>query len=153
MMVLDNEGKSLGILKKEAALRLAQEQKLDLIEIAPNATPPVARIMSFDKYRYLQEKKIKEQKSKQKTQELKQVQISIREAAHDLKMKADRVNEFMAEGNVVEILMVLRGREKGNKDFAKERLFNFIKIINPEHKVLIEPRYGMRGFLMQVAKK
>ena len=109
--------------------------------------------MSFDKYRYLQEKKVKEQKSKQKTQELKQVQISIREATHDLKMKADRVNEFMAEGNVVEILMTLRGREKGNKDFAKEKLSNFVKIINPEHKVLMEPRYGMRGFLMQVAKK
>ena len=153
MMVLDEDGKSLGVMKRDVALKLAQEQGLDLIEIAANAKPPVVRLMSFDKFRYQQEKKIKKQQAQQKGQEMKQVQISIREALHDLQMKASRVNEFLAEGHPVEILMTLRGREKANKDFAREKLANFVKMINPEHKVIMEPRVGGRGIGMQVIKK
>lgn len=153
MMVIDNEGKSLGVMTKEAALKLAEDQKLDLIEIAPNAKPSVARIMSFDKYRYLQEKKIKKQRAEQKDVGMKQVQISVREASHDLQMKAERVNNFFKEGRPVEILMVLRGREKGNRDWARGRLIEFIKLIDPEHKVIMQPRFGMRGIVVQVAKK
>ncbi len=153
MMVVDEEGGNLGKMTKDAALKLAQEKGLDLIEIAPMAKPPVARIMSFDKFRYQQEKKFKKQRAQQKGQEMKQVQISIREAKHDLQMKADRVNEFLAEGHPVEILMTLRGREKANKDFAREKLANFIKMINPEHRVIMEPRVGGRGIGMQVIKR
>lgn len=153
LLVLDEEGKSLGKMSKEAALGLAKEKRLDLIEIAPNAKPPVARLMSFDKFRYQQEKKLKKQRTQEKGQEMKQVQISIREAAHDLQMKAGRVNEFLNEEHPVEIFLVLRGREKANKDFAKEKLANFIKMIDPEHKVIMEPRFGGRGFIMQIIKK
>ena len=152
-MVVDESGKSLGKMTKDSALSLAREKGMDLIEIAPNAKPPVTRIMSFDKFRYQLEKKLKKQRTQQKGQEMKQVQISIREAIHDLQMKANRVNEFLAEGHPVEILMTLRGREKANKDFAREKLANFIKIINPEHKVIMEPRVGGRGIGMQVIKK
>ena len=152
VMVIDESGKSLGKMAKDAAIALAKEKGLDLIEIAASAKPPVARIMSFDKFRYQQEKKLKKQRAQQKGQEMKQVQISIREAAHDLQMKADRVNKFMAEGNQVEIVMTLRGREKANKDFAKEKLNQFITMINPEHKVITEPKVGGRGIYMQVVK-
>lgn len=153
MVVVDESGKSLGTMKKEEALALAREKGLDLIEIAPNAKPPVVRLMSFDKFRYQQEKKEKKQRVLQKGGGMKQVQISIREAIHDLQMKAERVNQFMAEGNPVEILMTLRGREKANKDFAREKLANFMKIINPEHRVTMEPRVGGRGIAMQITKK
>lgn len=152
-MVIDEEGKSLGTMKKDMALSLAKEKKLDLIEIAPMAKPPVARIMSFDKFRYQQEKKFKKQRAQQKGQEMKQVQISIREALHDLQIKAERVNKFLEEGHLVEIVMTLRGREKANKDFAREKLAEFIKIITPEHKIIMEPKTGGRGINMQVAKK
>lgn len=152
LMIIDNEGKSLGVMTKEAALKLAQDQRLDLIEIAPTAKPPVARIMSFDKYRYLQEKKLKKQRAQQKTQEMKQVQISVREANHDLQIKAERVNKFLSEGHAVEILLTLRGREKAHRDFAREKLADFMKRINPEHKVAMPPRSGMRGIITQVVK-
>lgn len=152
-MVIDEEGKSIGKIKKDDALKLAQEKGLDLIEIAPMAKPPVARIMSFDKFRYQQEKKFKKQRAQQKGQEMKQVQVSIKEAVHDLQVKADRVNKFLSEGNQVEIVMVLRGREKANKDFAREKLANFIKMIDPEHKVIMAPKVGGRGINMQVVKK
>ena len=153
LLILDEEGKSLGKMTKEAALNLAKERGLDLIEIAANAKPPVVRLMSFDKFRYQQEKKLKKQRAQEKGPEMKQVQISIREAAHDLQMKASRVNEFLTEGHPVEIFLVLRGREKGNKDFAKEKLANFLKMISQEHKVIMEPRFGGRGLTAQLIKK
>lgn len=153
MTVIDEEGKSLGKMKTTDALKLALEKKLDLIEIAPNAKPPVARLMSYDKFRYQWEKKLKKQRAMQKSSELKQVQISPKEALHDLEMKAGRVNKFMEEGNQVEIVMTLRGREKANRPFAKEKLASFIKMINPEHKVIMSAKDGGRGINMQVAKK
>ncbi len=152
-MVIAEDGQALGKMDIASALKLAREKKIDLIEIAASAKPPVARLMSYDKFRYQQEKKMKKQKALQKGSEMKQVQISIREAAHDLKMKADRVNKFMDEGSQVEIVMTLRGREKANKDFAKEKLNDFMKIISPEHRVIMEPRVGGYGITLHVTKK
>lgn len=123
-----------------------------MIEISPNAKPPVARIMSFDKFRYQQEKKLKKQRAQQRGQDMKQIQIGVGTAMHDLQIKLNKINEFFAEGNQVEIMMVLRGREKANKDWARKKLEEFLKMI-PDHKVLMAPRAGGRGFVAQVAKK
>lgn len=153
MRVIDETGDNLGVLPLAEAQKIAKEKGLDLIEISPNAKPPVAKVMSFDKYRYQEEKKLKKLRTQQKNQEMKQVQISVREAKHDLKMKADRVNEFMEEGHPVEVQLTLRGREKANKDWAKQKLVDFLKIINPEHKIIMDIRYGGRGFNVQVVKK
>jgi translation initiation factor IF-3 len=140
-------------MTREAALNLAKEKGLDLIEISPLAKPPVSRIISFDKFRYQQEKKLKQQKLKQRGGELKQVQISVKAARNDLEIKAKKVNEFLAKGDRVEIILVLRGREKFNKDWAREKFNEFIKMIDPEHKVVMEPKFGGRGMVMQVIKK
>ncbi len=153
LRVIDEAGENLGLLSLQAALQRAKERGLDLIEISPNANPPVAKIMSFDKYRYQEEKKLKKQKAQQKTQELKQVRISARAAEHDLAVKAKKVNEFLEDGNPVEIQLIMRGREKANKDWAKQKLLDFLKIIDQNHKVLLEPKYGGRGFNVQIAKK
>ena len=110
------------------------------------ANPPVAKIISFDKFRYQEEKKWKKQRATQKTQEMKQVQISVREAEHDLEMKASRVNRFMDEGNKVEILLNLRGREKAHQDLAKQKLRDFIKMVDLEHKILSDIKWTGRGF-------
>lgn len=152
LRVLDEKGSNLGTMNTDAALSLAKEKGLDLIEVSPSAKPPVARIMSFDKFRYQQEKKEKQQKGKQKGGELKQIQISIGEAKHDLERKAQKVNEFLEEGNRVEIMMVLRGREKGNKDWALGKLKEFLKIITPEHQVIMAPRFTGRGFAAQISQ-
>ena len=140
-------------MKKEAALNLAKEKGLDLIEISPTAKPPVARLMSFDKYRYQEEKKLKKQRAQQKTQEFKQVQIGIKTAKHDSEIKAGKVNEFLAEGHQVTIVMVLRGREKGNKDWARQKLEEFLKTISVPYKVVMEPRVGGRGINVQIIKQ
>lgn len=152
MRVIDEGGANLGVLKREEALQAAKERNLDLIEIAPTAKPPVAKIMSYDKFRYQEEKKWKKQRAQQKSLELKHVRISAKAAIHDLEIKARKVNEFLGEGHLVEIQLVLRGREKANKDWARKKLEDFLKIITPEHKIIMTPRYLGKGFNVQVAK-
>lgn len=140
-------------MTKDAALALAKSKGLDLIEISPNAKPPVARIMSFDKYRYQEEKKYKKQRASEKSGGYKQMQIGIKTADNDMLIKAKKVNEFLNAGDKVEIIVVLRGREKAHKDFAKERLKYFLKnFVDPEHKMTAEPRYVMRGISVQISK-
>ena len=153
LRVIDEAGENLGVMKKEDALALAQKKSLDLIEIAPTAQPPVARIMSFDKFRYYQGKEERKQRQAQKQKELKVVQISPRAALNDLKMKAGRADGFLNEGHKVQISIFLRGREKGNKDWALQKMREFINMITVSHEITMEPRQGGRGFVAQIAKK
>jgi translation initiation factor IF-3 len=153
LRVVDETGKNLGVMPREAALKLAQERGLDLIEIAPTAQPPVAKIINFDKFRYQKEKEIKKQKSAQKVSELKQVRISSRAAKNDLEIKAKKVIEFLNEGNKVEIVLQLKGREKYNKDWARYKLEEFLKMISVEYKITMEPKLGGQGLVMQIIKK
>jgi len=153
LRVIDEAGENLGVMKKEEAIALAQKKSLDLIEIAPTAQPPVARIMSFDKYRYYQGKEERKQRQAQKQKDLKVVQISPRAALNDLKLKAGKAEEFLKEGHKVQISIFLRGREKGNKDWALQKMRDFIKMITVSHEITMEPRQGGRGFVAQIAKK
>lgn len=152
LRVLDEAGKNLGVIAREQALAMSLEKGLDLIEIAPTAKPPVARIMSFDKYRYEEEKRWKKERASRKSQEMKQVQIGVKTAANDLELKRKKVEEFLNEGHPVTIAMVLRGREKANRDWAKQKLYDFLKMITVEHTATA-PQWGMRGFRLQVTKK
>ncbi len=153
MRVIGDDGENLGVMAKSDALKLALEKELDLIEISPNAKPPVCRIMSFDKFRYEEEKKRKKQYASTKGQELKQIQISVREARHDLDLKVRRINEFLGEGHPIIIALVLRGREKANRDFARGKLDEFLKLITIPYRVGMAPRWGMRGLNVQIVKK
>ena len=147
---IDETGANLGVIETSEALRLAKEKGLDLVEISPMAMPPVVKIISFDKYRYQEEKKWKKQRATQKIQEMKQVQISVREAVRDLGVKAVRVNKFLGEGNKVEVLLNLRGREKAHQDLAKQKLRDFIKTVDQEHKILSDIKWTGRGFNIQI---
>ncbi|MBI4119306.1 MAG: translation initiation factor IF-3 [Parcubacteria group bacterium] len=153
LRVIDEAGKNIGILTREEALRMAQEKGLDLIEIAPTAKPPVARIISFDKFRYQKEKELKKQRVSQKAQALKHIRISGRAAMNDLQMKAEKINEFLNESHPVEIQMVLKGREKANRAWARQKLEQFLKLIDPEYKIMSPIKSGGRGFTVTVVKK
>lgn len=153
MRVIDENGQSLDILSKEKALDLAKEKDLDLIEIAPNAKPPVAKIISYDKFRYQKKKEEKRQGQAQKAKGLKQVRISPRTALNDLQIKLAKVKEFLAEGHKVEISIYLRGREKGNRAWGFQKLKNFMAMITTPHIITMEPRAGGRGFIAQITKK
>ncbi|PIR72796.1 MAG: translation initiation factor IF-3, partial [Candidatus Nealsonbacteria bacterium CG10_big_fil_rev_8_21_14_0_10_36_23] len=132
LRVVDETGENLGVMPLEAALKLAMEKGLDLIEIAPMVKPPVARIISFDKFRYQKEKELKKQKATQKTSELKQIQITAKSAKNDLETRVKRINEFLEEENKVEIMLVLKGREKYNREWARYKLNEFLKMITVE---------------------
>ncbi len=140
-------------MERSEALRIAEERALDLIEIAPAANPPVARLMSFDKFRYLKDKEEKKQRRAEKGNELKHVRITYRAAANDLQIRARQAEKFLGEGHKVEVMIALRGREKGNKEWGLKKLGEFLKTIAVPHQVTMPPRWGGRGFVTQIEKK
>ena len=152
LRVIDAEGKNLGVIKREEALALVRPG-LDLIEIVPGAKPPVARVMSFDKYRDERSRQEKKERMAQKGGELKQVQITARAAQNDLQVKVRQLEKFLEGGHPVEINLFLRGREKYNREWARLKLDEFLKMIPVEYKRLTEPRFGGSGMTMQIAKK
>ncbi len=152
--MIDETGKNLGVMKREDALLLVKpDLGIDLIEIVSTANPPVARLMSFDKYRYERVKQMKKDRLAQKGGGLKHVQISARAAANDLLIKAKQADKFILEGNQVEINMRLRGREKYNRDWARKKLEEFAAMITAEHKRISDPKFGGRGMAMLISKK
>lgn len=152
--MIDQSGKNLGVLSREEALKLARpEEGVDLIEIVPGVKPPIARLMNYDKYRYDKEKQEKKERRAQKGGELKQIQISARAATNDLTRKVRQLEKFLAEEHPVEIQMRLRGREKRNKDWARQKMEEFLGMIQADYKRLNNPRFGGRGMIVHIARK
>jgi len=116
--LIDEDGTQVGIQPIQEALRLAQERGRDLVEIAPAANPPVAKILDFSKFRYEEEKKAKEARKKQKGGQLKEVRIRPRIGEHDLEVKLNHAKEFLAEQNKVQITIVFMGREMQHRDLG-----------------------------------
>lgn len=153
MRIIGENGENLGIMSREEALRLASpESGLDLIEVVAKADPPVARLMSYDKYRYEREKAEKKERKAHKFAEMKRVQISARAAENDLLTKIKQLEKFLTEGHQVEVFVRLRGREKYNRDWANKKLTEFLQMIKMEYKVLSAPKFA-QGLSIQIAKK
>ena len=115
-------GEQLGIMPTREALRMAEEQHLDLVEVAPKAKPPVCRIMDFGKYRYEQQKREKEAKKKQKTINIKEVKLRPNIEQHDFDVKLKNALRFVEEGNKVKVTIMFRGRELSHPELGKEVL-------------------------------
>lgn len=109
LRVVGSDGKLIGVLTKEEALRKAKDEGLTLVEIAPNATPPVAKIVDFGKFRYAEEKKLREQSKKVKGGEVKEIRFSPFIADNDFKTRLERIREFFAEKNKVRVVVVFTG--------------------------------------------
>ncbi|MBI2010895.1 MAG: translation initiation factor IF-3 [Candidatus Colwellbacteria bacterium] len=146
--MLDETGNNLGVLSRDRALELAREKGLDLILISPKAVPPVARILSFDKFRYEKEKELKKQRKK--APELKRIQIGIKTAKNDLMVRLKKLEEFLEHGHKVEIQMTLRGREKANRSWAEERLNEFLGMITTPYKIAQPIKPSGRGLTVQI---
>lgn len=119
-----DDGRSVGTVSLDQARYLAEQYGLDLVEIAPQARPPVARILDYNKYRYQQEKHAR-QAGKPKTNQLKEVRLSFGIGPGDLETKAKQAKEFLEEGHFVRVFLNLRGRENLFPEKGKERLFEF----------------------------
>ena len=120
--VTSASGEQLGIMDTRDALRLAEEQHLDLVEVAPKARPPVCRIMDFGKYRYEQQKREKEAKKKQKVITIKEVKLRPNIEQHDFEVKLKNAVRFIEEGNKVKVTIMFRGRELSHPELGKELL-------------------------------
>ena len=127
--VIDGDGKQLGTMKIQDALRLAREKDLDLVEVGPNAQPPVAKIMDYGKYIYRKERQEKKSGPKKKEVERKTVRVGFKTGIHDLEFKAKQIEGFLKEGHIVKIELTLRGREKALAQLGKEKLNNFLGLI------------------------
>ncbi len=119
---LGDDGTQYGIISKDEALSIAEDLGLDLVLIAPDAKPPVCKIMDYGKFKYQQEKKLKEAKKKQKTIEVKEIKLSVKIAQNDINYKIKHAREFLQEGKHVKFRVFLRGREMANPDAGKEVL-------------------------------
>ena len=122
MRVTSASGEQLGIMATRDALRMAEEQHLDLVEVAPKAKPPVCRIMDFGKYRYEQQKREQEAKKKQKIVTIKEVKLRPNIEQHDFNVKLKNALRFLEEGNKVKVTIMFRGRELSHPELGREVL-------------------------------
>jgi len=116
--VIDFDGSQIGILPTREALRLANERGYDLVEVSPNARPPVCKIMDYGKYKYQLSKKEKVSRKKQHIIQMKEMKLRPKIEEHDYQFKAKHIREFLAEGNKVKVFVVFRGREMVHREFG-----------------------------------
>jgi len=144
--VIDDAGNQLGVMEPSAALQLAHEQALDLVEIAPIAKPPVCKIMDYGKYQYQQSKIDRVNRDKQKKIDTKGIRIGFKTDVHDLLVKQTMAEKFLKKGQKVKIEIFLRGREKAHQDLARKNLGNFMKTITIPFKIEQEIKRYPGGF-------
>lgn len=125
--VIDYNGEPLGILKTGIALKRAQDYGIDLVEITPNAKPPVCKIMDYGKFKYDQEKKKKEQKKHQVQTKLKEVKFRVNVGDHDYDTKMRNLRKFIEHGDRVKVSLMFRGRENAHRELGFEVIQRVIK--------------------------
>jgi translation initiation factor IF-3 len=153
LRVITELGDNLGVISLGDALKKAGEMELDLIEISPNANPPVAKIMDYGKFQYSEKKKQKDSKSKAQNIEIKSIQVKIATGEHDLTMKANKASEWLREGHRVKFNLFLSGRAKYlDRKFLEERLDRVLKLVTEEFKIAEPPQKGPRGITMTIEK-
>ena len=143
----------MGDLPITEALKRAYDQNLDLVEIVPNATPPIAKIIDYGKFKYNQEKKEREHGKKQKETEWKIIRLGLGTGTHDKEIKIKTALEFLNEGHKVSLEMFLRGREKANREFARKKFGEFLALLGDTIAIEQPIKNSPRGLLVVVNKK
>jgi translation initiation factor IF-3 len=153
VQVIDAEGKQLGTMSIQDALSTAREQELDLVEVGPNAVPPITKIMDYGKYIYQKERQEKKSGGTKKTrQELKTVRVGFKTGAHDMAFKAAKALEFLEEGNIVKLELTLRGREKALAPMGKQKLEQFLSNITIPYTIQEQIKRGPYGWVITIKK-
>ena len=143
VLLIGSNGEQLGRMSSKEAYNIAIEQELDLLCVAPNANPPVCKIVNYGKYRFEQQKKAKENKKKQHTVEVKEIQLTPQIGAHDLETKAKAARRFLEDGNKVKVGVRFRGRQMTHLEVGEEVMNKFISIL--EDVSVIEKVPSMDG--------
>lgn len=151
--VIDSDGTMLGIMKLEEALELANTKKLDLVNISPNAKPPVCKLLDYGKYRYELQKKEKEAKKKQKTTQLKEIRLSTFIEEHDIQVKANTALKFLKDGDKLKVSLRFRGREKDYAAKGMQVMQRFAEIVSEFGMIEKKPEFEGRSLIMIMAPK
>ncbi len=151
--VIDEEGQQLGVLPVEEAVKAAEDRDLDLVEVSPNADPPVCKIMDLGRYKYTQQKKAQEAKKKQRVVEVKEVKLRIKIENHDYVIKKRHAERFLNDGNKAKVTIMFRGREVTHPDLGRkllERMANELLEIGTVEQF---PNLEGRNMTMVIAPK
>ena len=151
--VVDQNGEMLGVLELEDALRKAKYASLDLVEVSPNAEPPVCKILDFGKFKYENQKKNHDARKKQKIVSLKEIKLRPNIDPHDFGIKLKRVIKFLESGDKVKISMRFRGREIANQEAALGLMKQVKEATEEIAKIEVNPKMEMRQLLMILAPK
>ena len=153
LRVISDEGAQLGILSIDEALKVAREAGLDLVEVAPEAEPPVCRVMDFGRYKYQQSKKVAESRKKSSVIEIKEVKFRPKTGEHDYQFKLRNIQKFLAEKNKVKVSLMFRGREIAHADLGLALLEKVLQDIGESGQPEQMPKLEGRNMIMILGPK
>ncbi|HIZ71218.1 MAG TPA: translation initiation factor IF-3 [Candidatus Atopostipes pullistercoris] len=151
--LIGKDGDQVGVVSRDEALRIAEQENLDLVLVSPNAKPPVARVIDYGKYRYEQQKREKEQRKKQKTVNVKEIRLSPTIDDHDFETKMRQGRGFVEKGDKVKVSIRFRGRAITHKDIGREVLERFAEGMNDVAQVESKTQMEGRNMFMMLAPK
>ncbi|MFZ2545665.1 MAG: translation initiation factor IF-3 [Candidatus Saccharimonas aalborgensis] len=143
LRVIGTNGEQLGVMSRTEALRLAEEAGVDLVEISPNANPPVVKVVDWGKFQYQRLKEQQRNRRSNKASELKQMRFGLKIGANDLEIKLRKIREFLADGHKVKILIFFRGREMAHRELGYELIDRMVKLL--ENEAVLEQKPLMAG--------
>lgn len=152
MRVIDQDGNQIGILSKNEALQMAVDQELDLVEISPDANPPVAKIVDWGKYNYQRTKQLQKNKRNTKSLEMKQMRFGLKISDHDLQVKLNKITGFLENGHKVKIVIFYRGRELAHKDLGFQLANKVIEILGEQVIVDQEPQLSGKQLIFVIRR-
>ena len=153
VQVIDENGEKIGVLSLDAAIEKAEDRDLDLVLVAPNAVPPVCKIMNYGKYKFEQAKKEKESKKNQKTVEIKEIRVTPNIGTHDFEFKSRNARNFLESGNKVRFTLRFRGRELNNVESGEDILNRFIEDLSDIATVEKKPFLEGKTMFIILTKK
>ena len=151
--LIDDEGNQLGIVPTFEALKMAKEKELDLVEVSPNANPPVWKILDYGKYRFEQEKKLRDSKKNQKVLKLKEIRMQPKIGSGDLDTKAKHIQEFLNEGDKVKVTIRFRGRELAHTELGYDVLNEVLKRLTSAYNIDKPAAMDGRNMSMTISAK
>ena len=153
MRVIDEEGNQIGIIPIEDALAMARDRDLNLVEVAPEAKPPVCKVMDYGKFKYQQKKKEHKAKSKQHQVVLKEIRVRPKTDSHDIETKVKNARKFLEQGHKVQVNLLFRGREMMHLDVGRNVMNSIVEALSDICKVEKTPAQEGRRMIMILAKK
>lgn len=151
--VINPEGEQIGVMAIKKALQEAKERDMDLVEVAPNAKPPVCKIANFREFLKAQKEKRKQDKRKRSKTELKELRLSTTIAEHDFKLRIKKAKQFLEEGNQVRLSLFFRGREITHKEFGREKIDQAVQELEDVGKVINGPQLRGKTLAVTLAPK